>query len=85
MAIRRSLTSGLLAGFAMLRLLLLGLLLFGLVTGVSHGWIELRWDRFFRDIGVPLFQDGPAPAQPAGPGAGAPARSSARQAPSPSR
>jgi hypothetical protein len=69
----------------MLRLLLLGLLLFSLVTGVSHGWIELRWDRFFRDAGVPLFQDGPAPAQPAGSGSGAPARSSARQAPNPSR
>ncbi|MBM5798677.1 MAG: hypothetical protein FJ060_11075 [Cyanobacteria bacterium K_Offshore_0m_m2_072] len=63
----------------MLRWMLLAGILFGLVTGVSKGWIELRWGRFLQDLGVPYVAD-PAPAA-----SDCPASSSARQARKPSR
>ncbi|MBM5799696.1 MAG: hypothetical protein FJ077_02395 [Cyanobacteria bacterium K_DeepCast_35m_m2_023] len=67
----------------MLRWLLLAGIGFGLVTGVSKGWIELRWGRMLRDFGVPYVAD-PEPSKgdcaPA-----APSSSSARDARRPSR
>ena len=36
----------------MLRLLLLGCLLVGLVSGLSNGWIELNLSRFLEDVGL---------------------------------
>ncbi|MBM5804170.1 MAG: hypothetical protein FJ078_08640 [Cyanobacteria bacterium K_DeepCast_35m_m2_155] len=62
----------------MLRWLLLAGLLFGLGTGFSKGWIELRWGRLLVDLGVPYVAD-PGPAAPACP------LSSAKQARKPSR
>ena len=41
----------------MLRWLLLGGLLLGLGTGLSKGWIELRWGRLFADLGLPYVVD----------------------------
>jgi hypothetical protein len=63
----------------MLRWLLLVGLVFGFGTGLSRGWIELRWGRLLQDLGVPYVTD---------PGDGAdcaPQRSSAREARNPSR
>ena len=37
----------------MLRLVLLVLMLVGLVSGLSHGWIVIRWDRLARDAHLP--------------------------------
>jgi hypothetical protein len=61
----------------MLRWLLLAGIGFGLVTGVSKGWIELRWGRLLQDLGVPYVAD-PAASVDCEP-------SSARQARNPSR
>ena len=36
----------------MLRLLLLGLLLVGLATGVRQQWVQINWDRLLNDLGV---------------------------------
>ena len=41
----------------MLRWLLLGGLLLGLGTGLSKGWIELRWGRLLADLGLPYVVD----------------------------
>ena len=49
-----------------------------MVTGVSKGWIELRWGRLLQDLGVPYVAD------PASTPSGC-APSSARAARSPSR
>ena len=38
----------------MLRLLLLGLLLLGLATGLRYQWLELNWARFLEDVGLPV-------------------------------
>jgi len=38
----------------MLRLVLLAVILLGLGSGLSHGWIEIRWDRMLRDTHLPL-------------------------------
>ena len=48
---------------AMLRWLLLLGIGFSLVTGVSKGWIELRWGRLLQDLGVPYVTD-PEPSVP---------------------
>jgi len=61
-------------GVPMLRWLLIGILLFGLGTGLRQGWIELRWGRMLQALGVPYVSD------PADPPDCAPERSSARQA-----
>jgi hypothetical protein len=50
--------------------LLVGLV-FGFGSGLSRGWIELRWGRMLDDLGVPYVSD---------PGADADRRSSAREA-----
>ena len=63
----------------MLRWLVIGLLLFGMGTGLRQGWIELRWGRLLQDFGVPYVSD-PADSPDC-----SPSRSSARQAGYPSR
>jgi len=35
----------------MLRWLLLGLLIFGLITGLKKGWVIINWEKFFNDSG----------------------------------
>ena len=35
-----------------LRLLLLGLLLVGLATGVRQQWLQIHWDRLLNDLGA---------------------------------
>ncbi len=62
MASRAPLGLGSLAGLGMLRWLLLAGLSLGLVAGVRNGWVELRWDRLLRDVGVPNLQDSDRPA-----------------------
>lgn len=46
----------------MVRLLLMGLLLFGLGTGLQRGWLQVRWGLMLKDLGVPFVADDPAPA-----------------------
>ena len=70
---------------AMLRWLLLLGIGFGLVTGVSKGWIELRWGRLLQDLGVPYVVDPGASAAGCRSGAEDAPASSAREARSPSR
>jgi hypothetical protein len=41
----------------MLRWLLLVGLVFGFGSGLSRGWIELRWGRMLDDLGVPYVAD----------------------------
>jgi hypothetical protein len=36
----------------MLRLLLLGLIVTGVGVGLQHGWIQVNWDLFYRDLGI---------------------------------
>jgi hypothetical protein len=62
----------------MIRWLVIGLLLFGFVTGVRHGWLLVRWELLLHQLGVP-FVPRPAPQSdcPSPPKA---AVSSARQA-----
>lgn len=45
----------------MVRWLLVGLMLFGLGTGLQRGWLQVRWGLMLRDLGVPFVADGPAP------------------------
>ena len=40
-----------------LRLLLLGLLLLGLATGVRQQWLQIHWDRLLNDLGAGGFGD----------------------------
>jgi hypothetical protein len=51
----------------MVRWLLLVGIVFGLVTGVRNGWLELHWDRVLHDVGVPFVPD---PDRPPGSSAG---------------
>jgi hypothetical protein len=60
----------------MLRWLLLGGLVLGFGTGLSKGWIELRWGRLLGDLGLPYVAD-PADLRSCPPPA---ADSSAKQA-----
>ena len=60
----------------MIRWLVIGLLLFGLTTGVQRGWLQVRWALMLHELGVPFVakpeaQDACTPAAEA---------SSARQA-----
>ena len=41
------------AGIDVLRLLLMGLLLVGLATGVSRQWLRIDLDRLQQDLGLP--------------------------------
>ena len=41
-----------------LRVLLLGLLLVGLATGLRNQWLVIHWDRFADDVGLPLNPGG---------------------------
>ena len=36
----------------MLRLLVIGLLLYGLGTALRQGWLEIQWSRFLHDAGL---------------------------------
>lgn len=65
-------------------------LVFGLVSGLRHGWLEVRWDRLFHDLGLPGARNPDASASGTRPPdqAAAPlplASSSAREARNPSR
>jgi hypothetical protein len=42
----------------MLRLLFLGLIVSGVGLGFQHGWIQLNWDKFYRDLGIRLDPSG---------------------------
>ena len=42
----------------MLRFLLLGLIVMGMGLGLQHGWIQLNWDLFYRDLGIHLDRSG---------------------------
>lgn len=42
----------------MLRLLFLGLIVTGVGLGFQHGWIQLNWDKFYRDLGIRLDPSG---------------------------
>ena len=46
----------------MLRLLLLGSILLIIGLGFRNGWVEVHWDRFFRDINLPFMAE-PEPAR----------------------
>jgi hypothetical protein len=56
----------------MLRLLFLGLIVTGVSFGLQHGWIQLNWEKFYRDLGIRLDPSGqpdllhsyPRPRQP---------------------
>ncbi len=50
-------------------------LVFGFGSGLSRGWIELRWGRMLNDLGVPYVAD-PGEGADEGPDC----RSSAREA-----
>ena len=39
----------------MLRLLLLGSMLLIIGLAFRNGWVEVHWDRFFRDINMPFM------------------------------
>ena len=41
----------------MLRLLLLGLLLVGIATGLRQQWLVLDWTRMLNDLGMPFAED----------------------------
>ena len=41
----------------MLRLLLLGLLLVGIATGLRQQWLVLDWTRMLNDLGMPFAVD----------------------------
>jgi hypothetical protein len=45
----------------MVRWLLLLALLWGMGTGISRGWIELRWGRMLQDLGLPFVADPGSP------------------------
>jgi len=42
----------------LLRLLLLGLLLVGIATGLRQQWLVLDWTRMLNDFGMPFVEDG---------------------------
>lgn len=42
----------------MLRILFLGLIVTAVSLGLQHGWIELNWDKFYRDLGIRLDPSG---------------------------
>ncbi|MDA0258357.1 MAG: hypothetical protein O2972_06680 [Cyanobacteria bacterium] len=42
----------------MLRLLLLGLLLVGIATGLRQQWLVLDWTHMLNDLGMPFAEDG---------------------------
>jgi hypothetical protein len=46
------------AWIPMLRLLFLGLIVTGVGLGFQHGWIQLNWDKFYRDLGIRLDPSG---------------------------
>jgi hypothetical protein len=46
------------AWIPMLRLLFLGLIVTGVGLGLQHGWIQLNWDKFYRDLGIRLDPSG---------------------------
>lgn len=48
-----------------LLLLLLGIV-FLLVKGVENHWVDLHWNRFLHDVGVPFVPDPDQPAQQEG-------------------
>lgn len=62
----------------MIRWLVIGLLLFGLVTGLRRGWLQVRWGLMLHELGLP-FVPQPA-AQVDCPSIPVPPASSARQA-----
>ncbi len=41
----------------MLRLLLLGLLLVGIATGLRQQWLVIDWARITNDLGMPFAED----------------------------
>ncbi|MDB4650983.1 hypothetical protein OAE26_00180 [Synechococcus sp. AH-551-E05] len=47
---------------AVLRVLLLGLLLVGLATGLRNQWLVIHWDRFADDLGLPRDPAGDGPS-----------------------
>jgi hypothetical protein len=55
----------------MLRWLLLVGMVFGLITGLRNGWVEVRWGRMLHDLGVPFVDDPGAPRCPPAQGEGA--------------
>jgi len=42
----------------MIRVLLLGMILIGTGIGFQRGWIQLNWNQFYSDLGVPLNRSG---------------------------
>jgi len=42
----------------MLRLLFFGLIVTGVGFGLQLGWIQLNWDKFYRDFGIRLNPSG---------------------------
>ena len=62
----------------MIRWFMIGLMLFGLTTGVRRGWLQVRWGLMLHELGVP-FVSAPPP-QGECPSIPAAASSSARQA-----
>ena len=42
----------------MLRFLFVGLIVTGVGLGLQHGWIQLHWDQFYRDLGIRLDRSG---------------------------
>jgi hypothetical protein len=62
----------------MIRWLVIGLLLFGLTTGVRRGWLQVRWGLMLHELGVPFVPKPPALADCAAPSS--PPASSARAA-----
>ena len=42
---------------------MLGVLLFGLGSGLNRGWIEFRWGRMMRDLGFPFVCDPEEPSK----------------------
>ena len=47
----------------MLRLLVIGLLIYGLGTALRKGWLEVQWSRFLHDAGL-TFIDPERPLKP---------------------
>lgn len=39
----------------MIRLLMLGTLVLIIAMAFRNGWVEVHWDRFFRDINLPFL------------------------------
>ncbi|NDG23712.1 MAG: hypothetical protein EB126_08330 [Synechococcaceae bacterium WBB_10_009] len=62
----------------MLRWMLLAGIGFAMVTGVSKGWIELRWGRLLQDLGVPYVADPASTPSGCAPSSASAARSPSR-------